>query len=277
MSRGICLVVCWGVAAAIAVGAGYLAGGVAGIPVLIASVISLFVFLGMAWALPAIVCESARVYDFEYSEEAKAAYAASAAKTAHPAPAAEAAAQPATKAAPASAPAPASGDAHWSGGVDAASGAASAGRGQTDLKPSAALSEEATLRAGVGDWKYSAPEAEKPAKKKAKSAAKEAPAAAEPDGGAKPATLDAARDGKADDLKKIKGVGPKMEKLLNSLGFYHFDQIAAWSATEVAWVDDNLEGFKGRVSRDDWVAQAQLLATGGDTEFSKKVDKGDVY
>ena len=95
--------------------------------------------------------------------------------------------------------------------------------------------------------------------------------------GAKPVTLDGARDGKADDLKKIKGVGPKLEQLLNSMGFYHFDQIAAWTGDEVAWVDQNLEGFKGRVTRDNWVEQAKLLAEGGETDFSKKVDKGDVY
>ncbi|MGB1234453.1 MAG: hypothetical protein ACPG5U_01820 [Planktomarina sp.] len=95
--------------------------------------------------------------------------------------------------------------------------------------------------------------------------------------GTKPATLTAARDGKADDLKQIKGVGPKMEKLCNKLGFYHFDQIASWSDQEVAWVDANLEGFKGRVSRDTWVAQAKILAAGGVTKFSKKVDKGGVY
>jgi NADH-quinone oxidoreductase subunit E len=82
---------------------------------------------------------------------------------------------------------------------------------------------------------------------------------------------------RADDLKRIKGVGPKLEKLCNRLGFYHFDQIAAWTADEVAWVDQNLEGFKGRVTRDNWVEQARLLASGGETEFSKKVDKGDVY
>jgi hypothetical protein len=46
---------------------------------------------------------------------------------------------------------------------------------------------------------------------------------------------------------------------------------------EIAWVDDNLEGFKGRVTRDDWVAQARILAAGGTTEFSDRVDKGDVY
>jgi predicted flap endonuclease-1-like 5' DNA nuclease len=97
------------------------------------------------------------------------------------------------------------------------------------------------------------------------------------DEGIKPATLDAPRDGMADDLKKIKGVGLKMEKLCNKLGFWHFDQIAAWSVQEVAWVDANLEGFKGRVTRDDWVAQAALLASGGTTEFSSRVGKGDVY
>lgn len=95
--------------------------------------------------------------------------------------------------------------------------------------------------------------------------------------GTRPAALDGPRGGKADDLKKIKGVGPKMEKLVNSMGFYHFDQIANWTSEEVAWVDNNLEGFKGRVTRDEWVAQAKLLAEGGETEFSKRVEGGDVY
>jgi predicted flap endonuclease-1-like 5' DNA nuclease len=93
----------------------------------------------------------------------------------------------------------------------------------------------------------------------------------------RPAGLTGARGGAADDLKRIKGVGPKLEQLCHSLGFYHFDQIAAWTADEIAWVDDNLEGFKGRVTRDDWVAQARILAAGGTTEFSDRVDKGDVY
>ena len=78
--------------------------------------------------------------------------------------------------------------------------------------------------------------------------------------GTKPEFLTAARDSGPDDLKKIKGVGPKLEMLLHSMGVYHFDQVAAWTADEVAWVDDNLEGFKGRVSRDEWVAQAKALA-----------------
>lgn len=117
--------------------------------------------------------------------------------------------------------------------------------------------------------KKAEPKAEKPAP-----AAKAEPAIAE---GTRPEALDAARDGKADDLKMIKGVGPKLELMLNELGFYHFDQIAAWSADEVAWVDQNLKGFKGRVSRDNWVEQATTLAAGGTTDFASRVKKGDVY
>jgi predicted flap endonuclease-1-like 5' DNA nuclease len=106
-----------------------------------------------------------------------------------------------------------------------------------------------------------------------------APAAVEatPREGTRPEALIAARGGKADDLKQIKGIGPKMEKLCNSLGFYHFDQIGGWSADEVVWVDQNLQGFKGRVTRDTWVEQAKTLAAGGETEFSKRVEGGDVY
>lgn len=103
-----------------------------------------------------------------------------------------------------------------------------------------------------------------------------APAAVSGDG-KRPEALQGPRDGGADNLKEIKGIGPKLEKLCNTLGFYHFDQIAGWSDDEVAWVDQNLEGFKGRVTRDEWVAQAKILAAGGETEFSKKVDDGKVY
>ncbi|MFU8864866.1 MAG: NADH-quinone oxidoreductase subunit NuoE [Rhodobacterales bacterium] len=94
--------------------------------------------------------------------------------------------------------------------------------------------------------------------------------------GEKPKTLSAPRETGADDLTRIRGVGPKLETMLNGMGFYHFDQIAAWSAAEVAWVDENLEGFKGRVSRDDWVSQATLLAEGGETAFSNRAKKGEV-
>jgi predicted flap endonuclease-1-like 5' DNA nuclease len=90
-----------------------------------------------------------------------------------------------------------------------------------------------------------------------------APAMAAPVMAQKPQGLTAARGGKPDDLKIIKGIGPALEKLCHSLGYFHFDQIAAWTPAEIAWVDDNLEGFKGRVTRDEWVAQAKILAAGG--------------
>lgn len=97
------------------------------------------------------------------------------------------------------------------------------------------------------------------------------------DEGSQPAGLPAPRDGGADDLKMIKGVGPALEKQLHGLGFFHFDQIANWSVNEVAWVNANLKGFKGRVTRDNWIEQSRILASGGETEFSQRVEDGDVY
>lgn len=79
----------------------------------------------------------------------------------------------------------------------------------------------------------------------------------------KPEGLNEARGGAPDDLKRIKGVGPKLETLLHSLGVFHFDQVAAWNADEIAWVDDNLKGFKGRVTRDNWVEQAKKFVADG--------------
>jgi len=128
--------------------------------------------------------------------------------------------------------------------------------------------------------KASKPAAAKTAAKKptaAKKAAKPAAAQKAVSKSGKPEMLKKARASGADNLKQIKGVGPKMEKLLNKMGVYHFDQVAGWRAQEVKWVDENLEGFKGRVSRDTWVKQAKVLAKGGVTEFSKRVKKGGVY
>lgn len=71
-----------------------------------------------------------------------------------------------------------------------------------------------------------------------------------------------------DDLKLIKGVGPKLEELLHELGIFRFDQIAGWGPAQVAWMDENLENFKGRVTRDGWVPQAQHLAEEGETEYA---------
>lgn len=178
------------------------------------------------------------------------------------------------------------------------------------IKPSTPLAGEAELAERKGSWTYEKDGAD-PAAASAEAAAEDvaipavspeaapvtasasAAAAASLDGGArdfdgdgkmegkdegaKPQLLDGPRDGTADDLKQIKGIGPKLEKMCHEMGVYHFDQIAAWSDDEIAWVDANLMGFRGRVSRDKWRDQAATLASGGETEFSKRVEKGGVY
>lgn len=136
------------------------------------------------------------------------------------------------------------------------------------VRPSARLADQEELAARKGTWRYGAP-----APKPAPSAA----AALTESDGTKPVTLDGPRGGQADDLKMIKGVGPKLEGVLHGVGVYHFDQIAAWTADHVAWADQNLVGFKGRVSRDNWVAQAKVLAEGGETEFSNRAKKDGIY
>ncbi len=98
-----------------------------------------------------------------------------------------------------------------------------------------------------------------------------APVAAE----RRPEALAAPRGGRADDLQAIEGIGPKLEELCHSLGFYHFDQIANWTAEEIAWVDANLAGFKGRVTRDKWVAQAKLILSVGMEEFLRRAKTND--
>ena len=65
-----------------------------------------------------------------------------------------------------------------------------------------------------------------------------------------------------DDLKKIKGVGPKFEGLLNSFGIYQYAQMAAFSAKDVEWLAAELGSFPDRIDRDEWVKQAKDLAKG---------------
>ena len=75
----------------------------------------------------------------------------------------------------------------------------------------------------------------------------------------KPKTLKSAKKGRADDLKKLKGVGAKLEKILNGIGIFHYDQISRWTSAELAWVDENIPGFKGAASRYQWVEQAKKM------------------
>jgi predicted flap endonuclease-1-like 5' DNA nuclease len=90
---------------------------------------------------------------------------------------------------------------------------------------------------------------------------------------ARPKGISAARGGKADKLQRISGVGPKNEKVLHNLGFFHFDQIAAWTPEEIEWVDDHLK-FNGRIKREGWTRQCKLLAAGKEEEFSKLFGTG---
>ena len=93
--------------------------------------------------------------------------------------------------------------------------------------------------------------------------------------GKQPFGLKKARGGKADNLTRIKGIGPANEAKMNKLGIWHFDQIAGWTKGEVQWAGSYL-AIPGRIEREEWVKQAKVLARGGETAFSKRVDKGSV-
>lgn len=102
--------------------------------------------------------------------------------------------------------------------------------------------------------------AKKPAAKAEapKAPAEKAPAKAKA-ADAAPAALFTAPEGPADDLKKISGVGPVLEKKLNALGVTTFAQVAAMSRDDIEKLDDALS-FKGRIDRDNWLEQAAELA-----------------
>ena len=65
--------------------------------------------------------------------------------------------------------------------------------------------------------------------------------------------------GQPDDLKRIKGVGPVIEKKLKAMGVERFEQIANWTRTDVEKIDTELK-FRGRIDREDWIVQAKALA-----------------
>ncbi|WP_323036910.1 50S ribosomal protein L21 [Pararhodobacter sp.] len=111
----------------------------------------------------------------------------------------------------------------------------------------------AALAAGASAA-VSAPKAAKKAPAKAAAAPAAEVAAVRPAN-----LLTEARGGVADDLKKISGVGPKLEGTLHENGVFHFDQIAAWDEAGIAYMDDKLS-FKGRIARDNWIEQAATLA-----------------
>ena len=78
-----------------------------------------------------------------------------------------------------------------------------------------------------------------------------------------------------DNLQLVKGIGATLEKALNEIGVYKFDQIASWTPEQSAQVDETI-AFPGRIEREDWVAQCKKLQYGDSTEFSKRVEEGKV-
>ena len=101
-----------------------------------------------------------------------------------------------------------------------------------------------------------------------------APAAAPVDAPASPApappSAPATPIAGTDDLTRIKGLGPKIAALLGELGVTSFAQIAEWTDTDVERIDAQLGRFQGRITRDQWVAQAKLLAAGDEAAFAAK-------
>jgi predicted flap endonuclease-1-like 5' DNA nuclease len=81
--------------------------------------------------------------------------------------------------------------------------------------------------------------------------------------------------GRFDDLKRIRGIGVMIDKKLASLGVTTYEQVANWTAADIARISQILD-FKGRIERENWVEQARILGCGGQTEFSRRVDRGEV-
>lgn len=93
-------------------------------------------------------------------------------------------------------------------------------------------------------------------------AATAAPSGEAPPPAELPSPFVAAPEGPADDLTRIKGIGPKLSARLAELGVFHYSQIAGWTPEQLAAVDAQLGSFQGRPQRDQWQSQAQLLASG---------------
>lgn len=77
----------------------------------------------------------------------------------------------------------------------------------------------------------------------------------------------------ADDLTRIKGIGPKLVGTLHELGVTSLEQIANWTEADVARIDSELGRFQGRIERDGWIEQARLLNAGDTAAYEAKYGK----
>jgi predicted flap endonuclease-1-like 5' DNA nuclease len=75
-----------------------------------------------------------------------------------------------------------------------------------------------------------------------------------------------------DNLQRIGGITAEIEQRLNALGISRYSEIAQWSPAAVERIDREL-GTQGRISRENWIEQAQILSRGGDTRFSREFDR----
>ncbi|MCZ8136075.1 MAG: hypothetical protein O9266_07210 [Porphyrobacter sp.] len=85
-----------------------------------------------------------------------------------------------------------------------------------------------------------------------------------------PAPAPAPTPAAADDLARIKGVGPKLVALLGELGVTSYAQIAAWTDADVERIDAQLGRFAGRITRDQWIEQAKMLSAGDEAGFTER-------
>ena len=146
-----------------------------------------------------------------------------------------------------------------------AKAAAAVAVASASVSKKAAPKAEKKAEAPKAEKKAEAPKAEKKAEApKAEEKPKKAAAKKEKfvTDAPKPANLLSEAPAEVDDLKKIKGVGPKFEGLLNSFGIYKYEQLAAFSARDVEWLAAELGSFPDRIDRDEWVQQAGTLAKG---------------
>ncbi len=271
-----CSIVCWLLAFAFGIFVAAALIGWTGMHGLLAAVLGLIAMLLAGWVLKGMFCADDGSSSVS-STTAAAAVGAGAVATAAATSSKPAAAKPAAAKKPAAKK------------TAAKSTTAAKTKTAAAKKPAAAKAAPKAKAATAKPAAAKKPAAKKTAAKsttaaKTKTAAAKKPAAAKAApkakaAAAKPATKKATAakfytkaPAKVDDLKLISGVGPKLEKTLNDIGVYKYDQVAAWKKADIKKVDDQLK-FKGRIERDNWMKQAKVLAKGGDTEFSKKKRK----
>ncbi len=139
--------------------------------------------------------------------------------------------------------------------------------GAERAKRNQALIDKPSAEAGSVESKIAAAEAEPAPAPEPEPAPAPTP---EPAAQAAPPVPSAAPSSGEDDLKRIKGVGPKLEKLLKELGISTYAQIASWSEADIDRIDAQLGNFQGRIRRDSWTEQAKFLAAGDVAGFEGK-------